>query len=219
MASQRTLSLVASTLIAKNALSTKTGKPLRHKLLTLIFVQDLAKSKILLGLKKRGFGINKWNGLGGKVEPNETIYQGALRSVLSFQPSFYTLDLLITLQVFFFLLREATEESGLLIKSLNKIGFIQFQFESKVDEEVLDVHVFTCRDFEGVPRECDEIRPDWFDMNASSIPFDSMWKDDRLWFSYLLKDQPFHAYFLFGDDEETIIDYVLEACELEQLDF
>ena len=83
MASPRALSSVASKLIAKNAVSAKTSKPIRHKLLTLIFVQDLANSKILLGLKKRGFGMNKWNGLGGKVEPNETIYQGAMRSVPS----------------------------------------------------------------------------------------------------------------------------------------
>jgi len=28
---------------------------------------------MLLGLKKRGFGKDKWNGFGGKVEANESI--------------------------------------------------------------------------------------------------------------------------------------------------
>jgi 8-oxo-dGTP pyrophosphatase MutT (NUDIX family) len=46
---------------------------------SLVFLRDLANRKILLGYKKRGFGANKWNGLGGKVEPGETVYNGALR--------------------------------------------------------------------------------------------------------------------------------------------
>ena len=33
------------------------------------------------GLKKRGFGLGKWNGMGGKVEPNETILDGAKRYI------------------------------------------------------------------------------------------------------------------------------------------
>ncbi|HET8669978.1 MAG TPA: NUDIX domain-containing protein, partial [Candidatus Saccharimonadales bacterium] len=33
----------------------------------------------LLAMKKRGFGINKWNGVGGKVDEDETIEQAAIR--------------------------------------------------------------------------------------------------------------------------------------------
>jgi 8-oxo-dGTP pyrophosphatase MutT (NUDIX family) len=46
---------------------------------TLVFLRDLTNHKILLGYKKRGFGVHKWNGLGGKVEPGESVYEGALR--------------------------------------------------------------------------------------------------------------------------------------------
>jgi hypothetical protein len=52
-----------------------------RKVYSLIFVRDNANDKILLGYKKRGFGIHKWNGLGGKVEPNESIAEGAKRFV------------------------------------------------------------------------------------------------------------------------------------------
>ncbi|CAM9398354.1 unnamed protein product, partial [Phaeothamnion confervicola] len=38
--------------------------------------------EVLLGLKKRGFGINLWNGFGGKVEVGETIEEGARRELL-----------------------------------------------------------------------------------------------------------------------------------------
>lgn len=58
-----------------------------RRLYTLVFVRDVANKKILLGYKKRGFGMNKWNGLGGKVESNETIEEGAIRLVLRFTRS------------------------------------------------------------------------------------------------------------------------------------
>lgn len=47
------------------------------KVLTLVFV--LEGGKILLGLKKRGFGSGWWNGFGGKVNQGETIEDGARR--------------------------------------------------------------------------------------------------------------------------------------------
>lgn len=51
---------------------------MRHGLTyTLIFIKN--DNQVLLGLKKRGFGKGKWNGFGGKVEQNETIFDGAIR--------------------------------------------------------------------------------------------------------------------------------------------
>jgi hypothetical protein len=41
------------------------------KLFTLVFVLD--GTRVLLGMKKRGFGVGLWNGFGGKVEPNESV--------------------------------------------------------------------------------------------------------------------------------------------------
>ena len=37
------------------------------------------KDKVLLAMKKRGFGAGKWNGVGGKVKDGETIKQAAIR--------------------------------------------------------------------------------------------------------------------------------------------
>jgi 8-oxo-dGTP diphosphatase/2-hydroxy-dATP diphosphatase len=36
---------------------------------------------VLLGWKKRGFGKDKFNGFGGKVEPGETIEEAASREL------------------------------------------------------------------------------------------------------------------------------------------
>lgn len=48
-----------------------------NKLLTLLFV--LEPGRVLLGMKKRGFGEGRWNGFGGKVQGGETVEEGAIR--------------------------------------------------------------------------------------------------------------------------------------------
>jgi len=48
-----------------------------RKLLTLVFI--IEPDRILLGMKKRGFGAGWWNGFGGKVQPDETIEEAAKR--------------------------------------------------------------------------------------------------------------------------------------------
>ena len=50
-----------------------------NKLLTLLFVLERARARVLLGLKKRGFAKDRWNGFGGKVDPGETIEAAAKR--------------------------------------------------------------------------------------------------------------------------------------------
>lgn len=48
-----------------------------RKVMTLTMI--INNDEILLGMKNRGMGKGKWNGFGGKVEPNETIDDGAKR--------------------------------------------------------------------------------------------------------------------------------------------
>lgn len=48
-----------------------------NKLMTILFV--LEPGRVLLGMKKRGFGAGRWNGFGGKVQEGETVEEGAIR--------------------------------------------------------------------------------------------------------------------------------------------
>lgn len=48
-----------------------------NKIMTLMFVLD--SGRVLLGMKKRGFGVGRWNGFGGKVQAGETVEEGAIR--------------------------------------------------------------------------------------------------------------------------------------------
>ncbi|WAQ97009.1 8ODP-like protein [Mya arenaria] len=80
-----------------------------NKVLTLVMIREARR--VLLGMKKRGFGQGRWNGFGGKVEQGETILQGALR--------------------------ELHEESGLTARHLTEIGRLVFRFEG--DPQLLEM--------------------------------------------------------------------------------
>lgn len=125
-------------------------------------------NKILLGLKKRGFGAGKWNGFGGKVEAGETIQAS--------------------------LLREVKEESGLEIIDLAKVGLLNFEYHNKA--EIFEVHVFKATKFSGEIQESEEMKPAWFEIN--DIPYDKMWPDDAHWLPLLLEGKKFSGRFIFG---------------------
>lgn len=52
-----------------------------NKLLTLVMI--MKNNQILLGMKKRGFGVNRWNGFGGKLQQGESILDAAKRLVFT----------------------------------------------------------------------------------------------------------------------------------------
>ena len=47
---------------------------------SLVYLLDGA-GRVLLGRKRRGMGVGKWNGFGGKIEPGETMRQCAAREL------------------------------------------------------------------------------------------------------------------------------------------
>ena len=128
------------------------------------------EGRLLLGMKKRGFGVGKWNGFGGKVESGETVREGALR--------------------------EMREECGVDIPSsaLTEAGVLAFDFPDGSCGPLL-VHVFKASGYTGKIEESEEMAPRWFE--TSSIPFDQMWQDDEHWFPLFLRDTRFTATFQF----------------------
>lgn len=138
---------------------------------TLLFL--LKEDAILLAMKKRGSGAGKWNGVGGKVEPGETI-EAATR-------------------------RECEEEIGVVPGQLEKVAIIDFQIPSQDFHNV--AHVYITREWQGKPVETEEMMPRWFSLDA--IPYDEMWSDDRDWLPKVLRGERFSARFLFDSDEQV----------------
>ena len=142
------------------------------KILTLCLIHQ--HSRVLLGLKKRGFGAGRWNGFGGKLVPGETVEAAAKR--------------------------ELYEEAGIGVHGLDKVGVLDFEFQG--NPEILQVHIFRAVVFSGEPTESEEMRPQWFAIDE--IPYDEMWPDDRYWLPLLLSGKKFRGRFLFGDENAII---------------
>lgn len=120
------------------------------KHVTLLFL--LRDNQVLLAMKKRGFGMGKWNGVGGKADPGESPLRAALR--------------------------ECHEEIGVTPTNAMRVGQLRFLMPDDPEFENF-CHVFVATRWQGQPVETDEMQPQWFDLAA--VPFDDMWPDDVLW--------------------------------------
>lgn len=129
---------------------------MKEILTTLLLV--LKDNKILLAEKKKGFGFGKFNGVGGKVEPNETVEQA--------------------------MIRETIEEIGVRPTKFQKRGIIAFNEFYKGERQKIVMNVFTCSEFEGNLKESEEMKPCWF--SVDDIPYYKMFEDDRYWLPYIL---------------------------------
>lgn len=137
-----------------------------RKILTLCLIHQ--HPRILLGMKKRGFGAGRWNGFGGKVAPGESIEEAARR--------------------------EMCEECGLEAVQMEKRGILEFDFELP-ESGSLEVHIFKVHEYAGEPKETEEMKPQWFHMEK--IPFSQMWSDDLYWLPLFIKGRKFKGRFMF----------------------
>jgi 8-oxo-dGTP diphosphatase len=133
--------------------------------------------EVLLGHKKSGLGRGKIVGLGGHVEPGESVAEAAVR--------------------------EVKEESDLCVASaaLTEAGHVTFLFPFRPSWG-MTVVVFTATEWSGEPAESEEIRPQWFPVG--SLPLDRMWDDARHWLPRILAGERLRAAFSYADDNETV---------------
>ena len=156
--------------------SDPSSKEMRKVTLCLLVKNE----KVLLAMKKRGFGAGKWNGVGGKLQEGESVKDA--------------------------MIRETLEEISVTPKEYFQAGTIKFFFDGKPEFDQ-EMHVFVCRDWLGNPEESDEMSPKWFDVG--SLPFDDMWEDDRVWLPLVLSGKTVNAAFFF-DGLQKLTDYRLE---------
>jgi 8-oxo-dGTP pyrophosphatase MutT (NUDIX family) len=150
--------------------------------LTLLFLQK--DQQVLLALKKRGFGEGKWNGIGGKVEVDETIEEA--------------------------LLRETVEEICVTPTSYEKRAIINFEEFYKGQPTIMNVHVFVASSWEGEPTETEEMAPGWFTTNT--IPYEKMWSDDPYWLPQVLAGDKVQAAFVL-DAQDNILSHSVQEVE------
>lgn len=149
----------------------------------LLIIKD---NKILLARKKRGFGKGKINGIGGKMQPGETIDET--------------------------MVRETVEEIGVVPKDYKKVGLITFDELLNGERVFNDMHIYLANDYDGEIVESDEMCPEWFELDK--IPFEQMFDDDRVWYPYLLEGKLFKGSAVFGEDYKIVSQKIEEVDSL-----
>jgi len=137
---------------------------------TLCFL--IKENRILLGMKKRGFGIGKWNGIGGKRHKNDK-------------------DIIETM------IRETEEEIGVIPIEYKLVAKLKFIWEDKAEWNQR-VSVFLVTKWKGKPIESEEEKPKWWSIDK--LPFNKMWEDDPTWLPAILKGKKIRGKYFFDKD-------------------
>lgn len=134
--------------------------------------------------KKQDVNKDKWIGVGGKFEPGEDALACALR--------------------------EVREETGLVMNAPLYRGIVDFFCPPWPAERM---HLFTCTDFSGEMRVCDEGDLEWVAKEkVSSLP---IWEGDKIFFALLAKNEPFFHLELHYD-KDVLVRACLDGRELDR---
>jgi len=152
-----------------------------QKQTTLLYI--IKNNQILLAEKKRGFGVGKINGVGGKIEPGESIEQA--------------------------MIRETQEEIGVTPINSQHLATITFQFGAgELTQETTSI--FIANDYEGEIIETEEMRPTWYNLNE--LPYDKMFAADKIWLPEIIKGKKFNGVVIF-DPDFNVLDTKLDMVE------
>lgn len=151
---------------------------------TLCFI--LRDNSVLLLKKNPGlFGAGKWNAPGGKLQLDEDLEHCAVR--------------------------EAHEETGLIVRNPIRVGLLKFFKHDKRVSPDWTGHVFLAREFQGTLKESREGVLRWFP--TAQPPFEEMWEDDRYWFKHAIEGTKFRGNFYFKGDFEKLVDHNIELLQ------
>ena len=142
------------------------------------------ENDILLAMKKEGFGVGKYNGVGGKVKENETIEDA--------------------------MIRESQEEISVTPTEYEKVGIMDFIEYYKGEKVNLKFHLYIATKWLGNPTESNEMKPTWF--KVDKIPYDNMFEDDKYWLPHILNNEKIYGHFEF-DENWNLLSHKLEPFE------
>ena len=130
---------------------------------TLCYLEKDEKYLMLLRNKKKNDpNSNKYIGVGGKLEEKESPIDCAKR--------------------------EITEETGLIAQALDYRAVITFVSDKYPTEQM---HLFTCKDFTGIQKQCDEGDLFWIDKaEVLKLP---LWEGDKVFLKLMEEKSDFFS--------------------------
>lgn len=155
------------------------------KQLTILYL--IRDGQILMAMKKRGFTVGRWNGVGGKVEAGETVEAA--------------------------MIRESQEEINVTPTEYTTAAILEFdEITGTGNREVVEIHIFIASQWKGEPTESQEMAPQWFDQ--ANIPFEQMWEVDRLWLPKILQGKKLTGRYTLDDDDQVVEQDIHEVVSL-----
>lgn len=153
-------------------------------ILTSLLYIERDEKYLMLYRNKRKNDINagKWIGVGGKFEKDESPEECVKR--------------------------EAREETGLTLLRPVFRGIVTFVTDRYPTEYM---HLFTCGEFSGTLRECDEGELAWIE--KTRVPSLPLWEGDRIFLSLLSKNAPFFLLKLVYEGD-SLVRAILNGREL-----
>ncbi len=145
---------------------------------TLSYIKN--NDQLVLALKKRGFGVGKWNGYGGKIVEGETIEESAIR--------------------------EVKEEAEIEVTQIENRGVIDFSWDNEKNLPI-EIHVYEIIAYNGELVETEEMKPQNFKID--NLPFAEMWDADKHWLPLFLAGKYFKGRFILNDDDK-VVEYSIE---------
>lgn len=148
----------------------------RSQLTTLCYIEDKEQYLMLHRVSKENdVNKDKWIGVGGHFENNESPEEC--------------------------LLREVKEETGLTLTSYRFRGIITFCF-STADKEMETEYMclYTADGYEGEMTACDEGILEW--VAKKDIFSLNLWEGDKIFFRLLAEDRPFFSLKLMYQDDD-----------------
>lgn len=135
--------------------------------------------KIILSKKMRKIGAGKWNGYGGRIEEQQDKITN--------------------------LLDEVKDECGVILdkEKCKELGVAYFYFDDKSFND-LKVYVFRIDEFDGYPKETEEMgEPKEFDLDK--IPYEEMMLGDDEFLHFVLENKKFEGEIHFLENGEKMV--------------
>ncbi len=151
--------------------------------MTYLLRSTAAGEEVLLGRKLTGIGAGRVVGPGGKLEPDETPAEAAVR--------------------------EVGEEVGITVTTaaLQPVARLEYEFPHRPQWSQAST-AFLARDWSGEPLPSRELAPEWFPVGE--LPLDRMWDDARLWLPRALSGSFVRAACVYAEDNSSVASWAEE---------
>ena len=92
----------------------------------------------------------------------------------------------------------------------SKSAYLVFNEYHEGERKFMKLHVYTAKKWQGVIRESDEMKPEWFPIKQ--LPLQNMWPADSIWLPEVLEGNKIRGEFVL-DENTSVIESSIQKVE------